>query len=182
MLDPPSQLDPANSNARNRQRICEEVTGSGFFEWYAMSPVNLNAIYTELTQPRYFDIFHQIYSPSGNTLPYKYNNPYNVKQFKVLDPMSMNFHIVDEFVFVCLLKQWASGDIVPFYVSKEYNVNLEETYKVGRFVFGENRFVVLAEETARAYSTSNFNLELHYLQMRKHRRPGKILCLRFRFV
>ena len=70
-------------------------------------------------------------------------------------------------------------------MSKEYNFG--ETgfpYKPGRFIIGNLREgypdsddsvqIILAEEPAGAYTRPGFNVEVHYLQIRKHAQMGKI--------
>jgi hypothetical protein len=91
---------------------------------------------------------------------------------------------VSEYVFVCLLEDTVLNDIVPLYVSKEYNVCGDESYAAGRFVFVKPapvglpshryHYMLLAEESATAYTRSDFNVEQYYLEIRKYRQPGKV--------
>jgi len=87
------------------------------------------------------------------------------------------YNDLEEHVFVCLLLNWKNYDVVPFYVSKEYNLNLAgEPFKSGRFVFArflpgvQNSFnyIILAEEPVNAYTGPDFNVELHYLEKKKY--------------
>ena len=96
-----------------------------------------------------------------------------------------------ERVFVCLVRlidaSHNTRGIVPLYVSEEYNVGtIPAPFKPGRFVImkGEADFrdiLVLAEQPAVAYTkeqASDFNLELHYLGIRKKRSLGNVIeCL-----
>ena len=62
--------------------------------------------------------------------------------------------------------------IVPFFVSKIYDPH--RGLGAHRFVFAEhmNR-IMLAEGAAKVSSGPDFNVELHYLELRKHNAPGK---------
>lgn len=190
MSDPPGELDPAAANALVRQRICEDVTGSGFFEWSELVPVNMKVTQNELQQSiaLYSDLFHRIYRPNRNLLkrllsPFSYDNQYSLQELIITSALGSRYYFrTREFVFVCLLRQRSSTLLVPYYVSKEYNVSDGEGYQAGRFVFGDRKpnvpeHVILAEESAEAYVRSDFNVELHYLQMRKYRRrrPGIVI-------
>ena len=75
-----------------------------------------------------------------------------------------------------------TGHVREFYVSKEYNVSpVLDYYKPGRFVVGRismahvpfpSNNLILAEESATAFTDSSFDVELHYLRVRKHIRRG----------
>jgi hypothetical protein len=191
----PSQLDPALSDARIRKHICKDITGSGFFKAENMEPVKMSKVLSELRSPRYTDIFRRIYTsgaPRQNAIvnllyPYMYSNPYSVLEFSV-DGVQRGLVAEIRFrehVFACIVRNRYSRDLLAYYVSKEYNV-LNNSYMPGRFVFRKNdddhpsyariifSAIALAEEPATIYQRPNYNLELHYLRIRKHRRPGKI--------
>lgn len=95
-------------------------------------------------------------------------------------------HDFKEYLFVCPFKDQSDGSILPFYVSKEYNVGSfgDEPYMPGRFIFPTlvtlstytypKRFytVILAEKPAIAFTKPNFNIEIYYLGIRKYIQPG----------
>ena len=152
MLDRPSSLDPASSNENVRQRICEEITGSGFFEWFGMEPINLS--YTS----------RQRYSLPEQRPP-EDTNPLRPRLIAVREPTTKHLYHIKEYVFLCQLKRRWSEELIPYYISKEYNLSVG-AYKAARFVFGEERFVILAEESGHAYMSPDFNIEVYYLEMR----------------
>ena len=81
-----------------------------------------------------------------------------------------------EYVFTCLLADINDLDnIHPLYVAKAYNTR--RGLHVHRFLFPEKkekRFqrVMLAEQPAKVYTLPDFNVELHYLELRKLHEPG----------
>ena len=98
--------------------------------------------------------------------------------------MTANSFLFEEYVFVCLIQHELDDSlIIPYYISKEYNVAAaHQPYMPGHFVFGVlspeiiNPYtfnsMILAEEPAKAYIDFGFNIELHYLQIRKLVEPG----------
>lgn len=185
--EPPSASDPAFADVSIRNRICKDVTRSRYFRTNLMKPVNTNSVYNELKQEKYAHIFHLLgFHPtkSKNPItrllyPRKYTNAFSFQKFDIHSDHSETIQI-EEYVFVCLLRSVLSNDLVPVYVSKEYNV-LGEPYKAGRFLFGNLGFhrhqairTLLAENPASVREKSDFNIELYYLRIRANRRPGKV--------
>lgn len=93
---------------------------------------------------------------------------------------------LEEYVIACPIKKLINGYVFPFYISKEYNVSpLDELYMPARFLFinfwtdmlniSNDFYLLLAEEPAIGHGDPDFNVELHYLQLRKHVQPGEIL-------
>lgn len=147
-----------------------------------------------LLEESYSDVFLRMYAPttSLNPLtrylyPYEYTNPYKLQEFKIF---SINYYPLlhfKEYVFACLLRSIVNSEKLNiYYVSKEYNLmdgDENESYRAGRFVIGFrgtdplsvfHTYVLLAENPAEAFVKPTFNVELHYLQIRKYRRPGKL--------
>ena len=85
---------------------------------------------------------------------------------------------------VCPVKDFSGRYIIPYYVSKEYNIcSRGEFYIPGRFVLGNFTperssasydSVLLAEEPAIAFVPIDFKVEMHYLRMRKYITPSKV--------
>lgn len=191
--DAPSKTDPAISDPLTRQRICDDITGSGFFHLFKLSPVNLKEIADNRFSSKYIDIFLELFTSSVNSPDlYEYSNPY--KQRLCSNSISALYNF-NEYLFLCPLEylldyenadeDLPEGDkpIIPFFVTKEYNVSpIEGTYKPGRFVFGDllpdnlaSYFqTILAEEPVNAYINPGFNVELFYLERRKYVQPGKL--------
>lgn len=121
---------------------------------------------------------------------YRYVNEFTPKKFKISGFTKSQFCSsipVEEHVFVCIIRKRSSPyltNLCPYYVSKEYNVfpkdlpssSITTLYKPGRFIFklheGLVTDVALAEEPSRAYTSTNYNVEMHYLQIRRNYRPG----------
>lgn len=175
--DMPSPSDPATSDAQTRERICQDISGSGFFDIWKLIPVDKRTILrNQYANQSYSDIVHQIYNPT-----YEYTNEYKEYVFRTLP----NWYYTREFVFFCPLKNSSNNQLITFYVSKEYNVGISEIHqKSGRFIFGnfepatgqmsQNReYVILAEEPAKVYKEPGFNVELHYLRIRKFIELGR---------
>lgn len=88
--------------------------------------------------------------------------------------------MIEEYVFVCPLEDAVNDKVIPFYISKEYNVGpFDEPRMPGRFIFRNLAqrvnipyYMVLAEEPAIAYTEPGFSIESYYLQMRKYIQPG----------
>lgn len=146
-------------------------------------------VYHKLKQRQYSNIFRRIYTESKNRIKnllnlHEYTNPFARQEFEILNSRSTQSFLVRaaEYVFVCLLKKQYQDELVPIYVSKEYNVSGSESYMAGRFVFRnreyprhpEYHYMLLAEKPATVYTRSDYNVELHYLEIRKRRQPGKI--------
>lgn len=118
----------------------------------------------------------------------KYENPYALRQLKVSgfvgDAYRENI-AVQEHVFVCLTSGSHIDEIFPYYVSKEYNVGLNQSstaYIPGRFIFSylTRKLEAFAEEPARARISPEFNVELHYLEIRKNYKPGRMTGRKFK--
>lgn len=178
--DPPTKRDAAKEDAHIRLRVCEDITDSDIFMADTMEAVDMDEMYKELNQEKYSDLFHQIYEPTKNPAksliqPYEYKNLYTLREMDVLirfvDSSSTTFRF-PEYVFVCLLRNWDSNDISAYYVSKEYNVSDDGPYTAGHFVFWGRGRVILSEEPAKSYARNDYNVELHYLHLRKYHQPG----------
>jgi len=174
-------MDPALYDSSTRLQICDDIGSSGIFARYRKYPirmVDMTDIYDELQRvPKYAHILHQLYAPRNSQDsqdPYAYTNPYTICRFtSTIFPSKINkkhIHLYKkEYVFMCLLKREDTHEIIPFYVSKAYDVHYE--LDVHRFVFTglDSKYpdVMLAERSARAFTTmADFNVELHYLEMR----------------
>ena len=124
---------------------------------------------------RYSAIFHQLYQKTASQ-EYEYVNDYEKLDFNIT-----GIGRFEEFVFMCPLTDLFTRNVNPFYISKEYNVGpSNELYMPGRFMFGNTLRVhhsydysILAEGSARAYTDLTFNVELHYLNLRRHAESGK---------
>lgn len=172
-------MDPAIASPFARWQICEELSDSTVLYKYEVEPVQMKEIYRELQQKRkYSNFLHRLYglTAESNEGPHKYTNPYALQEFEVYkffptrEPETVR---KEEYVFVCLLKRKASGDIVPFYVSKLYDPHHGlHAHRYLFLTFAEG--IGIAERSAEAKSTTrDFNLELHYLELRKHHERGK---------
>lgn len=199
-LDAPLETDPAFLDAQTRRQICEDLYHSKFFVYS-----HIEAKKSDLSIPMFSHIFQQIYTINSENYA-EYSNPYRLLEFKFDESDSFK-----EWVFLCPLKDWHLwgmhfGNISyihSYYVSKEYHVApYNKPYKPGRFIIGSRlpllqdpkyNVMILAEEPARANLETDFSVELHYLRLRKHIRPGmtlivleavsmRNLCLNFLFV
>jgi hypothetical protein len=164
---------------RIRRRICEHIANSGIFQFFDFALVR-----GATNEPRRRD------SDPANTpgengddvaeQQQRDENSYCQREFDLAD----GFYRFEEYVFECPLEDWLNKVAITFYVSKEYNVGPLRAgeHMPGRFVFKNftpgrlhpYNYVVLAEQPATAYLETNFNVELHYLRMRKYVKPGKI--------
>lgn len=174
-----SSQDPVILEASNQESICEDIAGSGFFHWWRLIPVDKEEIHRNRYHPKYSEVFYQIYTPGSSPDSYEYNNSLRPYEFLLMGSL----HYMTEHVFLCPLKSLLNKDIMLFFVSKEYDVSPFDGYVMpGRFVFADftpghpsiHNYIILAEEPARAYVEPNFNVEIHYLRMRKHVQPGKV--------
>jgi len=69
------------------------------------------------------------------------------------------------------------NDIIPIYVSKAYDA--QGGVHVHHFIFldetqFDNEGLMIVEKCAEAYIRPDFNVELHYLELRKHNQLGKV--------
>lgn len=174
--DQPHESDPATTDAFTRLQICEDISNIGIFAYEEKIPVDKKEIFTELKQPQYAEIFNRIYN---STDLQKYSNPYTQQEFRIFQYFPRHLHVEPapifrkDYVFICLLKREGTDKIVPFYVSKPYD--LHRGFSVHRFVFSmssSSQDIMLAERSADVYVKSDFNVELHYLELRKHHEPG----------
>ena len=133
-----------------RRRICEDFTESGIFQWLAYDKISSIFVYA---------------------------NPYVKLEFEM-----SYLGRFSEYVFPCLVMDPFVRKFAALRISKEYNVGpSDKLYMPGRFIFGDTivgyppsaDHRLLAEQPAIAYTGSNFNVELHYLSLRKHIQPGK---------
>lgn len=139
--------------------------------------MDLEDEYVDLYLPKYSNIARQIYGSTAHQDSPVYTNEYGLLEFSLGNNEDSPTYILKEYVFVCLSRNSVSGDIMPFYVSKEYNVgSLERFYKPGRFVFTDfvleqpptYNYILLAEEPADAYIPPGFNVELYFLQIKQY--------------
>lgn len=185
----PLAWDPATIDASARLNTCQAISDSGVFEKYGYDPVDMSDIYTELKQLKYSEIFHLIYSSlqsqNGSDERYEYNNPYTQRLFQITEffPIRPGTNAMYssnvESVFLCLLRQKPSNNLVPYYVSKAYNeLDHHRFLFMGQnsayFTYQYHQRIMFAEESAETYGsqTSEFNVELHYLQKRIRYDPG----------
>lgn len=128
-------------------------------------------------------IYNEVPSESQNSSRlYEYSNEYT--QIVKFLPNDDGSSILpgEEFVFVCPLKMKNYDTIVPLYVTKTYGppsgihshrfafmrwYDSKELYKVIDEIF-------LVEGSAETYVRPDFNVEMQYLELRKHHEPGKI--------
>lgn len=180
-IDFPRETDPALQSPQTRERICEEILGSGFFQWYGFVAIRRSDVGRYWDHSLYSPLFWLVYQPTNSSLnQFEYTCPYIT-----LNYITLNMNDFPEYVFVCLVNDPdPSGQqpsaITPVYVSKEYNVGpFSVPIKPGRFVYFMPRHYgvkfALAEEPAVAYTDLRFNVELHYLQIRKYVQPGKTI-------
>ena len=181
--DPPTKTDPAKSSAAVRQQISADITSNGIFPAALfLAPVEPAEILSagRAANPHIFDLLF------GDTN--EYTNPFSEEQFLIWAPP---FHAAKEHVFACPVRSSLNNDatIFPYYVSKEYNVGpFHEPYAPGRFVFGSLQslvwhtqvrsafsHVMLAEQPAKAFHGSEFNIEEYYFRLRKQTRAGTIM-------
>lgn len=148
--------------------------------------------YNELVQPEYLDILKRTYGSTESVNRQRLYG-YIKRRFKVskyLDHDSVTISKQD-YVLVCWLKQNNMNKLIPFYVSKAYDEL--RGFRVHRYVFPEeeettenenevgyastNRYcyrdIILAEGPARDHRIPSFNIELHYLELRKHYHPSE---------
>jgi hypothetical protein len=141
---------------------------------------------------KYRNIFNEIYeqSPDRRTCfrlrpKYDYVNPYRLQSVRVDGVVDGRSSVVSrrDYAFVCLIKDRTrryANRLIPYYVSKEYNVISGQTSQriAGRFVFKQPpaniQLVLLAEEPATVHENPDDNIELQYLQRRRNHDPGKI--------
>lgn len=81
-----------------------------------------------------------------------------------------------EHVFVCLLKQKHNPNrVFRFFVSKAYGAF--DGLHAHRFVFltddKNHQSMMLVEGSAEVHKKTDFNVELHYLELRKHHQPSE---------
>jgi hypothetical protein len=159
LIDAPFELDPAAEDASVQRRLCEETSNSGVFEWYEYEPVAANEKHNERKR--------SLQSPSGS------KSLYVQRQFDLVGLASADLGTVTEYLFVCPIKIKRSDGVVSHYVSKAYDLQHDL-----RFVFLQKAthtqytHLMVAEKSAESYTKPDFDVELHYLELRKHHRPG----------
>lgn len=177
--DSPSETDPV---IWNPQLICEDILGSEFFELLGLVPNDVRKIYLNWNQQGYSAFFSQVYDSSNLLDSYESTYPYKLREFSKMT----TFHHLREYLFVCPATDTSEKNVMvyPYYVSKEYNVGLlGQSFKSGRFVFSNfipgrrdsYDIVILAEEPAIVHTEPSFNIELHYLHIRKYIDPGEFI-------
>jgi len=184
--DVPKETDPDFSDVMIRKHICQDIIVEEFFSLLGWGWIFVDEyeIYVNRNDPQYKYIFQQIYTPlDPETLSFEYTNRYREREFHI-----NNFTRITDYVFICPMKDITPrryGFLIPYYVSKEYNVNpVGQPHMPGRFIIFSkpvSRYLhssysmIFAEEPARVYTEPHFNVELYYLQIRRHTKPGKIL-------
>lgn len=138
-------------------------------------------IFRRRNHPKYKYIFNTLYNRTSLQNSFEYTNPYEQRRFSMR--ISDSFDIITEYVFLCPFRDLSTLDLAPIYVSKPYNVSpfADGSYMPSRFVIGNliptylpaYNNLILAEEPVVAYEKSDFNVELHYLRLRKYVKPGK---------
>lgn len=174
-----------------QDRICKEIGSDLALQRHgrqvdiALAIVNIQHI---LEEPDYWKVKQRIYGPTPESdQPTLYG--YRQLDFEVyranLGPFNepFPFHNKKEYVLVCWLEVESRNKIVPFYVSKAYNE--DRGFGIHRFVILENETVdyypldepqiLLAEGPALDYKyiKPDFNIELHYIELRKRYQPGQ---------
>jgi len=117
----------------------------------------------------YSEISQLIFDPKKMV----YTNPYRLRPFQFISVLN-SFYLY-EHVFICLLQHKTTNDIIPYYISKEYDPS-----SALRFVFifpgnmpYPNLFII--ESPAKVFERpSDYNIELHYLEKRRQHKPGKL--------
>ena len=159
-----------DSNAR--LQICEEIGLSGVFDQYGKS---------------YFDVkqFRCEFFATAESYLLGFGTDYVLREFKVAKfhprlterkPISV---IKKEYVFPCLLREDHTSLLFFFFVSKLYNA--ANGLSAHRFLFPQKYFslnndVMLVEGSSRTYMKPGFNVELHYLELRKNYQPSMWIC------
>lgn len=173
--DPPSKLDSSTKDSLTRLRLCEDLSNNGVFKVLGYNAPDMKStdLYTKLEQPENWRIFYDLYTRNSSD-KYEYTNSFSLQKFAFLIDIIDGLHTIqvpldiEEYVFVCLFEEQNSKNVIPFYVSKAYNLLHDR-----RFLFlNHNVPLMLAEKSAEAYINQNFNVELHYLELRKHHEPG----------
>ena len=92
------------------------------------------------------------------------------------DQQETDILYIREYVFVCLMKRESSNDSIPYYVSKVYNLlnSLRFIVLPKSESFEPFTHIMLAEEPAKVFGNIDFNVELHYLELRKYHSPSTI--------
>jgi len=169
-----SVLDPV-TNLFVRNQICEEIIGSSYFRALGFQPITG----VQLENPEallYWSVYHGIYSTfQSSVFPFVYG-PFRFQRFRGDGYTNSSEHVV-----VCLTKKSNTGHVIPYFISREYNLEASGTssspllYKPGRFVFRDYQFpgIALAEEPAKAHVSPEFNVELYYISIRMEHEVGK---------
>lgn len=152
-LDVPSEADPVVGNAQAQAQICTDIIRSGFF-CPPLKPEELSEF---------------LLDSDDNANLWEFYLPH--------------FHNFRDYVFECEFVDSSSRLVLFFHVSKQYNVgSFENTYMPGRFIIegflprrSDDDFgsMILVEEPAIAYAKPDFNVELHYLQIREYVKPSR---------
>ena len=158
-LGAPHELDPVVVDARVRLEICEDVrTSELFIETHEKLPLSTQiALTNENSAPyaqREFKLTYFILNENHEYIPRPFKNK--------------------EYIFVCWFQNKTTNDVVPLHVSKVYGWRFNRRYIVLEKSFPhETQRVMLAEKPATVYARPDFNVELHYLEVRKHYKSGK---------
>jgi hypothetical protein len=164
------------------------VLGSPFFATQGIEPDDYESPFQGTEEAlRYVDLLFRAYSvmdPQHIILGSLIPHPYLYARFKFqgfVGNTYMTAHPFKEYVLICLAKKSHSNDIVPYYVSRRYNLirNVTGTnyYKPGRFIFKPYTdglpTIALAEEPAKTDTSIDHSIELHYIHIRRDNVPGK---------
>ena len=173
--DPPSDLDPVMSDTSLRLQICDDISNSVVFKLYGKSSSNIERFGNDF----YSRTVLQLFGLKHAYMPREFKIVEIPPRFPGRKPISVH---KNEHVFPCLLKEDHTNISFPFYVSKLYNA--ANGFSAHRFRFPEklfslNKDIMLVEGSAKTYMNPTFNIELHYLELRKNYQPGRYRCVLF---
>lgn len=152
-----------------RRRICEDISYSSFVRVLKLVPIDIAELHDSQSNWMCARVFEETYTLTDER---QYINPYRLMAFTTLFPLQY----FREQVFVCTLIDRLRNRIHPFYVSKEYNISLsKQHFTPGRFIFGSllpatswpYTDILLAEQPVKPRTEPDFNVEMHYLRIRK---------------
>lgn len=141
-------------------------------------------MFSEIFQKSKDEKLKELFSTDNN---YVYTNPYYPVTENVIirEDDQPHFHVDNEYVFTCLVKDCRGDTLKAFYITKEYNTadNEHSNQNVaGRFIFEGDKdkelsLIALAEEPAKILygkMEDQVALEQYYLKLRSSQPPGKI--------
>lgn len=164
---------PTKTDAQTWESLCKEIFSSGYFEL-------VNVVLVDIRED-FFNPNSWYSSEILEIFDHDFTNPYILRKINLFGNLE-----VEEYIVACPVRKRESNYIFPCYVSKEYNVaSFGDSYMPGRFIFlnlmaeytnhHSEFYIILAEEPGIAHTEPDFNVELHYLQIRMYVEPGKIV-------